>query len=269
MLDWFWLGLAVKLAASASIVVAASLLVERSGPFIGAMVATLPISAGPAYVVLALEHSREFIAQSSLASLAVNAGTILYLTLYARLARRHGLIASLGSCMALWIGCAVVVTWLQLPVAGVVLLNAAAFLIGHFGLRGLERQAMARRPPPRWWDLPTRALAVMTIVIVVLVVGHFFGPKAAGIAALMPIVLTSLALILHPRIGGPATSVVFAHTLPGMIGFALALLVLHLCAAPLGSAAALSLGLATCLAWNGMLILWHRRAEYRQGKRAG
>ena len=74
LLDWFWLALAVKLAASAGIVVTASFLVERSGPFLGAMIATLPISAGPAYVFLALEHGPAFIAQSSLASLSVNAG---------------------------------------------------------------------------------------------------------------------------------------------------------------------------------------------------
>ncbi len=84
MLDWFWLTLAAKMAASAGIVVTASFLVERSGPFLGAMIATLPISAGPAYVVLALEHGPGFIAQSSLASLSVNAGTILFLTLYAQ-----------------------------------------------------------------------------------------------------------------------------------------------------------------------------------------
>ncbi len=43
----FWLLLAAKMLTTAIIVVAASKIVERAGPFIGAMVATLPISAGP------------------------------------------------------------------------------------------------------------------------------------------------------------------------------------------------------------------------------
>ena len=32
------------------------LVVERAGPLVGAMVATLPITAGPAYAFLAAEH---------------------------------------------------------------------------------------------------------------------------------------------------------------------------------------------------------------------
>jgi hypothetical protein len=260
VLDWFWLGLAIKLGASALIVVAASILVERTGPFIGAMVATLPISAGPAYVVLALEHGPDFIARSSLASLSVNAATILFLSLYAIVARHHGLLASLGACLALWIACALVIIWADPPLGVVVAMNVVVYTIGFIALRGLTREgAVARRPQPRWWDLPSRALAVMAIVILVLVVGHIFGPKAAGIAALMPVVLTSLALILHPRIGGQATSLVFAHALPGMVGFAFSLLVLHVSVIAVGSALALLLALATCLVWNGMLIALRRR----------
>jgi hypothetical protein len=259
LLDWFWLTLAVKMAASAGIVVAASLLVERSGPFLGAMIATLPISAGPAYVVLSLEHGPDFIAQSSLASLSVNAATVLFLTLYARLAPHHGPLASLVTCLALWIACTFAITRMNAPLLGVVALNAAAFAIGFLALRrATHRNVALRKPAPSWWDLPARALAVMGIVVAVLIVGRFVGPRAAGIAALMPVVLTSLALILHPRIGGEATSVVFAHSLPGMIGFALSLLVLRVSVLPLGSPVALSLALATCLVWNGTLILERR-----------
>jgi hypothetical protein len=47
-----------------------------------------------------------------------------------------------------------------------------------------------------------------------------------------------------------------------MVGFALSLLVLHLSVVALGSPAALILALATCLAWNGMLIL-ERRSKIR------
>jgi hypothetical protein len=259
LLDWFWLTLAVKLAASAGIVVTASFLVERSGPFLGAMIATLPISAGPAYVFLALEHGPGFIAQSSHSSLSVNAATILFLTLYAKLAPHHNAVVSLGTCYVLWIACTIAITRMSPPLPGVLALNVAAFTLGFIVLARAKREgAPAVKPMPRWWDVPARVAAVVTIVITVLVVGQVLGPRAAGIAALMPVVLTSLALILHPRIGGKATSVVFAHSLPGMVGFAFSLLVLHLSVVPLGSPAALTLALATCLAWNGMLILERR-----------
>jgi hypothetical protein len=44
------------MALTAAIVVTASIAVERNGPFIGALIATLPTAAGAAYIILALEH---------------------------------------------------------------------------------------------------------------------------------------------------------------------------------------------------------------------
>jgi uncharacterized membrane protein YccF (DUF307 family) len=71
-------------------------------------------------------------------------------------------------------------------------------------------------------------------------------------------------LILHPRIGGPATAAVIANSAWGLMGFGLAFVVLHLGASHLGSAAGLSLALATCVIWN--LALWQigRRLAARQ-----
>ena len=43
-----WYGLALKIAMTASIVVAASVVVERSGPFVGARIAALPAAGGAA-----------------------------------------------------------------------------------------------------------------------------------------------------------------------------------------------------------------------------
>jgi Ca2+/H+ antiporter len=41
-----WYGLALKIAMTASIVVAASVVAERSGPFIGSLIAALPTLPG-------------------------------------------------------------------------------------------------------------------------------------------------------------------------------------------------------------------------------
>ena len=75
---------------------------------------------------------------------------------------------------------------------------------------------------------------------------------------------TSLILILHPRIGGPATAAVIANGLWGLIGFGIAIVVLHLAALPLGRAAALGLALATCVAWNLGLWFYGRRKRRRR-----
>ena len=49
----FWLALLLKMAVTALFVIAASYAAERAGPVVGAMIATLPIAAGPAYFFLA------------------------------------------------------------------------------------------------------------------------------------------------------------------------------------------------------------------------
>ena len=49
----FLLELTLKMAMTAAIVVVASIVVERSGPFIGAMIAALPTAAGAVYMAAA------------------------------------------------------------------------------------------------------------------------------------------------------------------------------------------------------------------------
>jgi hypothetical protein len=99
----FILMLALRMAVSAIFVVTASIVTERSGPAIGALVATLPISAGPAYVFLALDHDAAFIAEGAVASLAINAATLFLSLTYVVLAQRHSAAISIAGAMAVWI----------------------------------------------------------------------------------------------------------------------------------------------------------------------
>jgi hypothetical protein len=66
-------------------------------------------------------------------------------------------------------------------------------------------------------------------------------------------------LILHRRIGGPATAAVLANAVPALAGFGVALLTLHLTAVPLGSAAALFVALGVSVAWNAIIYAIRRR----------
>ncbi|MFO0294453.1 MAG: hypothetical protein ACK51F_14050, partial [Rhodospirillales bacterium] len=73
------LALAAKMAVTAAIVVAAAVAAERAGPRFGGLIAALPVSAGPAYVFLALKSDDGFIAAAALAGLYANAATALFL----------------------------------------------------------------------------------------------------------------------------------------------------------------------------------------------
>ena len=79
----FWLALATKMAITALFVSVATIIAERLGAAVGALVATLPVSAGPVYVFLALDHDAAFISASAVASLSGYAANELYRTLTA------------------------------------------------------------------------------------------------------------------------------------------------------------------------------------------
>jgi hypothetical protein len=93
----------------------------------------------------------------------------------------------------------------------------------------------------------------------VILAGRLLGPGVAGVLALIPVVLTSLAIVLQPRIGGPATATVMLHSLPGMVGFTLGVAVLHVTVVPFGTASALLVALGVCIGWNLLLFAIRQR----------
>ena len=105
----FALTLIVKMAITAGFVLAATMTAERAGPLVGGLVATLPIGAGPVYVFLALDHDAHFIAQSAVASLAINAVNVIFALVYALLAQRRSLIVSLPGAFLVWLVLALIV----------------------------------------------------------------------------------------------------------------------------------------------------------------
>lgn len=258
----FILTLVLRMAVTAAFVVSASVVTERSGPVIGALVATLPISAGPSYVFLALDHDAAFIAEGALASLPINAATIFLGLTYVVLAQRRSALVSFAGAAAVWITLAALAQTVQWSLAGGLLANALTFAIC---LPLLRRFRHAKMPliTRRWYDIPLRASLVATLVATVVTLSSWVGPLVSGTIALFPVVFTSMMLILHPRIGGPATAAVIANGGWGLIGFGIAIAVLHVAALRFGSAIALSLALATCVSWNLGLWWYGRRRVVR------
>jgi hypothetical protein len=260
----YFLILAFRMAVAAAFVVSASFVTEHSGPVIGALVATLPISAGPSYTFLALDHDAAFIAEGALASLPINAATIFLGLTYVLLAQRRSALVSAGGAVAVWIALALVVQSLHWSLAGGLIVNAIAFAI-CIPLLARFRHAKMPLVARRWYDIPLRASLVATLVAIVVTLSGWVGPKISGVIALFPAVFTSMMLILHPRIGGPATAAVVANSGWGLLGFGAGIAVVHVAVLQFGSAIGLSLALATCVSWN--LTLWwvgRRRSKRRR-----
>lgn len=260
MLDQgFLLALAVKVCIAACVVVSASLVAQRVSPFMAAMIATLPISAGPVIVFLAYEHGDAFLARSVIGSVAAVGANGLFFTGYAFAAQRHRFWASAAAGLLPWF-------------AFLSLLDVNSWSIGQSFLTVAVIYAICipltlrfrRVPPPPfrprvWYDVPLRVFGVAAITAVVAVIGAKVGPGISGFVALFPIVFTSLNFILHHTVGGKVTGAVVANSFEGLFGFAVALTFVHFTAVPLGWALSMSLGLLICLVWNLVLIIIRSR----------
>jgi hypothetical protein len=258
----YWLALVLKMAVTAGFVVAASMVAERAGPAVGAMIATLPIAAAPAYVFLALDHDSAFIARSAIGSLSANAVTGLFALAYAMLAQRQGLIVSMTLALGAWFAFAFALSSFEWTLLGVIAFNALVFAVC---LPLAARLCHVPMPPAkrRWYDMALRAGMVACLVAVVVGTSARVGPAVTGTLAVFPIVLTSLILIFQPRVGGPAAAALIANTIWGLAGFSTAVLVLHVAAVPLGTWAAYGLSLATSMIWNFTVWSVRRRLAVR------
>jgi len=257
---YFAFTLIVKMAVTAAFLLTATIIAERAGPLVGGLVATLPISAGPVYIFLALDHDAHFIAQCALGSLVTNAFNIAFALTYALLAQKRSLAVSLGGAFLAWLALIWAGAWVPWTLGSAVVLNIAVLGIAYW-LSAPLRHAPMPRVQTRWYDLVLRAGMVAVLVGTVVTLSFRIGATASGNLAVFPIVLTSIMIILHHRVGGPATAAVMANAVIGLGGFALAVITLNLGAERLGSPVALTLALAVSLGCNLLLYVARKRAR--------
>ena len=247
--------LLLKMTIAATIVVTVSIIAERSKPFIAAMVATLPVSAGPALAFLAMDHDDPFMRATLIGALIQNTPTGVFCIAYAFVAQRAGTALSLLSALLFWALAGFSLKALDTGLVGGIVATLLAYpALIVLGRRYLHAD-MPRVPPRPWYAIPMRADAVSLLVAAVTTLSWSLGAYGSGLLAVLPIVLSSLIVILQPRIGGPATARLIVSGLPGLAGFALALAIAAMLSEPIGRYAALLVGLAITLLWNGGLVL--------------
>jgi hypothetical protein len=255
---YFALTLIAKMVLTAAFLLAATITAERAGPLIGGLVATLPISAGPVYIFLALDHDAHFIAQSALGSFVTNAYNVIFAVVYALLAQNHSLTVSFGVAMAIWIALAFAGTTVAWTVTSAIVLNIVVIALALW-ISAPLRHAPMPRVETRWYDLVLRASMVALLVGIVVTLSFHIGPTASGNLVVFPIVLSSIIIILHHRVGGPATAAVMANAVIGLGGFGFAVLALNLTAERLGSPLALTLALLVSVGGNLLIYFVRRR----------
>jgi hypothetical protein len=246
--------LLLRMTLVAGFVVIVAVVAERLGPFLGAMVASLPLYTGPVYLLLALEHDAEYIRAATVTSVAICGANPVYVVIYALLARTQGPAASLAGSLTAWGACAVFVQALDWSLIEAFLFVTPIYLTALVLARAFTRGVAIRSAERRWTDLVQRAVFVAVLTGVVIVASQHVPPKITGILSVMPILTTSLILVMHPRVGGPATAALLSHTLGGLVGMVIAFMLVNLTIPTLGVWLALAVGLVTTVGWNIMLI---------------
>ncbi len=248
------LGLLLKIAMTATIVVAASLVVERSGPFIGSLIAALPTAGGAAMIILAIEHPPAFVAQSAVGSIVSNAVCAVFALTYAALAQRRSLPVSLSGAVLVWFACAALTRLGDWTAGTAVLLNVVIYPLTILAGTRFRADTSAKvRVHLSARDLAWRAGIVTVCVIVVTAASAAIGSFASGLFAFFPVAMGSYFVILHPRIGGQATASVAAHVQAPLIGLGLSLLAVHYLAEPVGVWWSYAIGLSIGIGWNALL----------------
>ena len=227
------------------------------------MIATLPVSTGPVYVFLAIDHGAQFVSDSALMSVASTAAIVAFVAGHAVAAQRSSTLRSLVLATLAWLMVALLLQLRDWRFVEVCVLYAGAFGAAIFGLRRYAAVTETPRMPRTRYDLPLRAGLVALVVLATTAAGNVLGPSVTGVLATYPVVFTSLILILQPRCGGPFTAAMLVNGLKGLLGFGLALVVLHLAASRMSAAPALLLALAMSLGWNGALYALRRLRQLR------
>lgn len=258
----FWYGLGLKIAMTASIVVAASLIVERSGPFIGALIASLPTAGGAALIILAFEHSAQFIAQGMIGSLIANVAGALFALTYATLAQRRSLSISIGGALLVWFAIVALSRLYGWTIVSALVLNALVYPAAIWAGRHFRDEGAAKRKVKLTGaDLAWRAGVVTLTVIVVTAASHSIGSYLSGIFAFFPVAMSSFFIILHKRLSGPAAASVAAHVQAPLVGLTFGFVAVHYLATSIGVWWAYLIGLAIGIAWNAMLWLLRQRTR--------
>lgn len=262
--SFFWLAALFNSVVTAFVVVTASVLVERTSPFIGALVASLPIAASAAYVILAVQHGPEYIMQSAIGSVATMGVNAMFGLAYAVLAWRYGFIVSLGGAYVVWMIGAYLIRFVDWTMLSALAFDAIAYVIAIYLMYRHFSEPLTRRLEVRRSDIIARAITVAAFIGTITVLSRYIGSFVAGMLAIFPAVMSSFVIIMHRRIGGRATSFVLAQLQISGFALSLSFVPMYFAVPRFGVWWALLIGLAfDVVCTTTLLLVQDRRARRR------
>ena len=241
----------IKVAAVPFLLWGTSLAVRRWGPFLGALLAGLPLVSGPVSLFITLEQGTQFGAGMAYNTLPGICVCVAYTVIYAWLSRRFRWPLALLFGMAAYFAMAALLCVVprSLPLFTVLALSAPLI-----GLRLLPHQRDSWRAPPAHKGPPLMQMLVGTLAMIAETEGAaWLGPQWSGILVFFPVISGVMALFAHIEIGGEAALRVCRGTLTGFSGATVYAVIVAWCVTALPVGVTYSLAAAGALVASGLL----------------
>lgn len=247
--------LLLKLLLAPALVVGSSLAGRRWGARVTGVLVALPIVAGPILLISCLEHGTRFGAAAAASSLLGLVTLALFAVVFAWFSRRAGAILSLAVTWAACLAADVALAQVQVsPWVGFPVVLLAAWGASRVLARGTVSPGAPLLTTRPWWDLPGRAAATASLVVLVTSLAGALGPAMTGVLAPFPIATSVVAAFTLAQAGHAQTVQVLRGILTGLLGFTVFCLLVALLVDRVGVAAGFGVAgagtLLTQVAWQ-------------------
>lgn len=238
--------LLAKLILAPALVVGSSLAGRRWGAAIAGILVSLPIVAGPILLFSWLDHGERFAAEAAGAALRGIAVLGGFALLFAVICAYLPWPVVLGVTWAACLSGGLLLAHVQVgPVAGLALALSVNTACWYAIRRRRSGEPVAVRP--RWWDLPSRAVATGLLVVTLTTAASALGPETTGVLAPFPIATSVVAAFALAQAGPETAVATLLGVLRGLPGFAMFCFVVAVLVEKLGGPAAFGLGTVAAL----------------------
>lgn len=241
--------LLLKLLLAPALVVGSSLAGRRWGAQVTGVLVTLPIVAGPILLITCLEHGTAFGAAAASSSLLGLVTLALFAVVFAWCSRRMRWAGALATAWAACLVADLAVAQVSLPAWWGMPVTLAGIAAAS---RALPPVAAATGVRPLsewpWWDLPGRAAATASLVVLVTTLSSALGPQMTGVLAPFPIATSVVAAFVLAGHGSAEAVRTLRGVLTGLVGFAVFCFVVAVLVDRWGVAVAFGLALTVTVA---------------------
>ena len=214
--------LLVKILLSAVLVAAATLVQRHYGHRASGFLVGLPITTAPYLLLVAIQHGSQFTIHSAQGVLQGQIALLLFLVSYARAPTSWPWWLTLSSSTFLCLFATILISQHLFPpllsIGVLVLFWLAAIRLWPTTLAERTQVVQAR------WELPTRLLVTLLILVGLTQIAPYLGASLAGGLATLPVISIVLCAATH-RSFGPSGPLQFLRglllSLPGATSFAL------------------------------------------------